>query len=148
MLNQLYVRSYVDENNNDNSNNDDSPGDSSRGTDNSSGLERGLSGSGKEGRQRSLSNGPAGRKGKKKASGNNLDSSPDIGPAGSKGDPDSSREKVQGIYIGLDEFNRLIEERGADIDTSYLYKVSILYYTILYFSTLVCFHTLFIYIFI
>ena len=58
------------------------------------------------------------------------------GPArdGSTGNPDSSREKVQGIYIGLDEFNRLIEERGADVDINYLYKVcinTILYYAIL-----------------
>ena len=83
------------------------------------------------------------------------DSSPDIGPdiglAGSKSDTgssrDSSREKVQGIYIGLDEFNRLIEERGADVDTSYLYKVSIhttLYYTYTYthcYYVYVCMYT-------
>ena len=59
------------------------------------------------------------------------------GRAGGKGDLDSSRDKLQGIYIGLDEFNRLIEERGADVDINYLYKVSIDTYTYTYTYTFI-----------
>ena len=59
------------------------------------------------------------------------------GRAGGKGDLDSSRGKIQGIYIGLDEFNRLIEERGADVDINYLYKVSINTYTYTYTYTFI-----------
>lgn len=36
-----------------------------------------------------------------------------------------NKDKIQGIYLGLDEFNRLVLEKGDVVDTSYLHQVSI-----------------------
>ena len=42
-----------------------------------------------------------------------------------------TKDKIQGVYLGLDEFNRLIEERGDVVDIYHLNKVYI-YITLIY----------------